>query len=224
MKKVLTVLLAIGLMASFVACDNQKDDQKESGENQNTVVSGENNGADNENNVSNSGEILPDEDDLTPSDEMQNLVDDLVEKSKVQFRMAAASKILLANAPTFVGLSEDLFTKYVKDSVVYEPMISPATSSLCIVKVSDDANVTELKQEIIDNCNPNKWICTGAEKCLVIDSGTYILLIMSSSDDCEAMKNAFIEHFGTENVGGALTKGGESNEENGELPPEMLAE
>ena len=137
-----------------------------------------------------------------------NIVDTLITESGVQFAMPGSMKIMLANAPTFVGLSEQLFTQYVTDSIVYEPMISPATSSLCIVKVSDEANVSDLKQEVIDNANPRKWICTGAEKCLAIDSGNYILLIMSTPDNCEAMKNAFTKHFGADNVGEALTKDG----------------
>lgn len=223
MKKLLTIILAIGLVATFTACDNNET-KNPNGDN-NTVVSGENNNGSEENNntENNNGseenneqsgneesgeEILPEEDDFMPSQELQTLVDDLIAKSEVQFSMPGSMKIMLENAPTFVGLSEQLFTQYVEDSIVYEPMISPATSSLCIVKVSDEANVTDLKQQVIDNCNPRKWVCTGAEKCLAIDSGNYILLIMSTPDNCEAMKTAFTEHFGAENVGEALTKDG----------------
>lgn len=231
MKKLLTILLAIGLVATFTACDNQENQNQN--ENNSTVIGGENNNQENNENNENAGnenngtenngtenngeqsgnedsgeEILPEEDDYMPSEELQTLVDTLMSKSEVQFAMPGSMKIMLANAPTYVGLSEQLFTQYVEDSIVYEPMISPATSSLCIVKVSDEANVADLKQEVIDNCNPRKWICTGAEKCLAIDSGNYILLIMSTPDNCEAMKTAFTEHFGAENVGEALTKDG----------------
>lgn len=150
----------------------------------------------------------PVEDEYTPSTEMQTLVDTLITNSGVQFAMPGSMKILLANAPTFVGLSEDLFTANVVDSIVYEPMISPATSSLCIVKLSDTADVATLKQTVLDNSNPAKWICTGAEKVLVMESGRYIMLVMSTPDNCEALKTAFTNHFGAENVGEALTKDG----------------
>lgn len=155
---------------------------------------------------------IPDEDDYLVSAEMEALLNDLVTKSEVQFPMPGSSKIILANAPTFVGLSEDLFSKYVVDSVVYEPMISPATNSLCIVKLSEEADMPTLKQTVLDNSNPAKWICTGAEKCLVIESGRYIMLVMSTPENCEALKTAFVEHFGAENVGEALTKDGVANE------------
>lgn len=151
---------------------------------------------------------IPGEDDFTPSAELQTLVDTLITNSNVQFAMPGSMKILVENAPTFVGLSEDLFTANVVDSIVYEPMISPATSSLCIVKLSDEADMATLKQTVLDNCNPAKWICTGAEKCLVIESGRYIMLVMSTPDNCEALKTAFTNHFGAENVGEALTKDG----------------
>ncbi|MBO5141560.1 MAG: protease inhibitor I42 family protein [Clostridia bacterium] len=154
---------------------------------------------------------IPDEpivDEYTPSEELQTLVDTLITNSGVQFAMPGSSKILVANAPTFVGLSEDLFTANVVDSIVYEPMISPATSSMCIVKLSEEADMATLKQTVLDNCNPAKWICTGAEKCLVIESGRYIMLVMSTPDNCEALKTAFTNHFGADNVGEALTKDG----------------
>lgn len=165
-------------------------------------------------------EDIPTEDDFTPSTEMETLVNDLIAKSGVQFRMPMPSKILLANAPSFVGLSEDLFSRYVVDSVVYEPMISPATSSMCIVKLSEDADINSLKQTVLQNSNPAKWICTGAEYCLVVESGRYIMLVMSTEEDCNALRDAFIEQFGAENVGTPLTKEGVSTE--GEDFPEVL--
>lgn len=155
---------------------------------------------------------IPVEDDYTASAEMEALVNDLITRSEVQFAMPMASKILLANAPTFVGLSEELFSQYVVDSVVYEPMISPATSSMCIVKLSDDADVATLKQTVLQNSNPAKWVCTGAEQVLVMESGRYIMLVMSTPENCEALKTAFTEHFGAENVGEVLTKEGVSVE------------
>ncbi len=156
---------------------------------------------------------VPVEDDFTPSTEMQTLVDTLITNSGVQFAMPGSMKILLANAPTFVGLSEDLFTANVVDSIVYEPMISPATSSLCIVKLSEEADIATLKQTVLDNSNPAKWICTGAEKVLVMESGRYIMLVMSTPENCDALKTAFTNHFGAENVGEALTKDGVAAED-----------
>ena len=153
-------------------------------------------------------EDIPAEDDFTLSEELQTLLDTLLSNSGVQFRMPASMKIAVENAPTFVGLSEDLFTSKVVDSLVYEPMISPATSSLCIVKIDENADVASLKQTVLENSNPAKWICTGAEKVLVIESGRYIMLVMSTPEDCEALKTAFTNHFGAENVGEALTKDG----------------
>lgn len=152
------------------------------------------------------------EEDRTASEEMETLVNTLVTDSGVQFNMPGTSKILVANAPTFIGLSEEQFTQYVEDSVVYEPMISPAQSSLCVVRLKEGSDVAALKKTIIEQCNPNKWICTGAEYCLAIDSGNYILLIMSTEADCNAMKTAFTNHFGADKVGEALTKEGEVSE------------
>lgn len=146
------------------------------------------------------------EDEFTVSKDMQAIVDDLLAKSEVTFRMPMTVKIPKTNSLTCVGLTEEQFTKYVADSVMHESGISPANSSLCVVKLSDDANVAELKQAILDNCNPGKWICMSADKCLVIESGNYVMLMMGSDEQCTAMEKAFTEHFGAANVGKAITK------------------
>ena len=46
------------------------------------------------------------------------------------------------------------------------------------------------------------------------------MLVMSTSENCESLKKAFTDHFGTDNVGNALTKDGASSDID-ELPPEM---
>ena len=127
-----------------------------------------------------------------------------MEKSGVMIRMPMASPIEAFSAFTFIGLTEDEFNANVATATAFESMIMPANQSVCLVELKDTADVASVKQKMIDNCDPNKWICMSADKCLVVDSGKYVLLVMSTQEDCEALKTAFADEFG--NVGEALTK------------------
>ncbi len=153
-----------------------------------------------------SGDELLEENKTMVSKDMQTIVEDLLAKSGVTFRMPMTIKIEKEAAFTFIGLTEEQFSKYIVDSVVHESGIMPSNSSLCVVKLSEEANVAELKQAILDNCDPRKWICMGADKCVVIESGRYVMLMMGSEEECAAMQKAFTEHFGSANVGAPITK------------------
>ena len=123
----------------------------------------------------------------------------------ISVRMPMQNAIPAEQSLTFIGLETDEFNSYVADSVVYESMISPANQSFCIIKVNDETKVAELKQKVFDNCNPNKWICMSAERAIVMDSGSYIMLCMAGTAECDAVKTAFSEYFNG-NMGEVLDK------------------
>ncbi len=154
----------------------------------------------------------PDIGDTTASKEMSTIINSLLEKSKITYSMPILGKIEAAVAQTYIGLTEEQFNQSIEDAAFYESGIMPSNSSLCVVKVKEGADVATIKQDILKNCDPIKWICMGAEKCLVIESGRYIMLIMSSTEDCEAFQKAFTTHFGEDNVGAPITKDGITEE------------
>lgn len=125
-----------------------------------------------------------------------DLMTKLMETAQVAVRMPMQEAIPAEVSSTFIGLSTEDFNKYVSDSVVYEPMISPANQSFCIIKVNDAAKVDELRQTIFDNCNPRKWVCMSAERVVVLSSGNYIMLAMANSSDCDALIPVFNDYFG----------------------------
>ncbi len=154
-------------------------------------------------------EVEPGEETEEPEEEivMSDLeikINTLIEKSEVMIRMPMAMPIEAATAFTFIGLSEDEFNANVANAVSFESMIMPANQSVCLVELKDTADVKAVKQKMIDNCDPNKWICMSAEKCMVVDSGKYVLLVMSTPADCDALQKAFAAEFGS--TGEALTK------------------
>ena len=98
---------------------------------------------------------------------------------------------------TTIGLDETQFNTYVDNAVMYESMMMPSNQSLCIIKLKDATKGSEVKQLVFDNCNPRKWICMSAEYVLVTDNGQYVMLIMSTKDNCNLLNNSFKNVLGS---------------------------
>lgn len=197
MKKILIVGLVAALSVVLVACGPSDDVEVN---NDNVIQSGDNLNQDN--NLENeSGEDF--EEEIVVS-ELEKKINALMEKSQVMIRMPMAMPIDSEAAFTYIGLSADVFNANVKEAMSYESMIMPANQSVCLIELNDTADVASIKKQVLDNCDPNKWICMSADKCLVVDSGRYIMLVMSTQEDCDALQKAFAAEFG--NAGEALTK------------------
>ena len=93
----------------------------------------------------------------------------------------------------------------IEQVVVSEPMMSSIPYSLCLVRVSEDADIKDIRQRIFDGANPRKWICVEAEKVTVNNAGNVILLLMADKDIEETIYNAFVEVAGG-NVGEQLIR------------------
>ena len=197
MKKILLISLVTVLAVSLVGCNGNNDDVEVNNPNINPGISGE------INNEVDSGDEEWVEEEYEPLP-LENEITTLVEKAEVMMRMPMAMPITAETAVTFIGLSEADFTANIKDAIAYESMISPANSSVCLLELNDTADVQKVKQLVIDNCDPNKWICMSAEKCMVVDSGKYVVLVMSTPEECDAVQKVFADEFGA--TGEALTK------------------
>ena len=68
--------------------------------------------------------------------------------------------------------------------------------SFCLLKVKEGTDIAALKQSIYDNCNPRKWICMSAQYVLVAGNGDYVMLSMSSKENCENLLKAFESKIG----------------------------
>ena len=158
------------------------------------------------------GEELPNEGEeeipSAPVSAISNSLTNMVTKAEAMVAMPMQDAIPAESSLGFIGLSEEDFNKYVTESVVYESMISPAFQSICIVRVNDTSKIADLKKSILENANPRKWLCTSAEKAVVVDCGEYIMLAMSTEEICGKLVTAFGEEFnGT--LGETLTKAGD---------------
>ena len=139
---------------------------------------------------------------------VSNIMTNIVAKAGAEVNMPMQDAITAELSEGMIFLPEADFTNYVEDGVFYESMISPAFQSLAIIKVSDTSKIAELKKTILDNSNPRKWLCSSAEKVVVVDCGEYIMLAMSTEDLCNKLVTAFGEQVGAK-LGETLTKAGE---------------
>lgn len=254
MKKICLVLSFIICLLCFVGCKNNDQDVVNPNvpNNPNQEQSGEVLPNENEDEIINSGEEMPDEElsgddapDISiPDDENEPVIPDddngeetpdngnevenpddgentqittptasvvmdkmtnIVAKAGAEVMAPMQDAITAESSLGFIALSEEDFNTYVTESVVYESMISPAFQSICIVKVNDTSKIADLKKSILDNSNPRKWICTSAEKAVVVDCGEYIMLAMSTEDLCDKLVTAFGQEMGG-NLGEILSK------------------
>ncbi|MCI8392709.1 MAG: hypothetical protein HFJ24_03025 [Clostridia bacterium] len=92
--------------------------------------------------------------------------------------------------------------------VVSEPFISAQAFSAVMIKVSDEANIEEMKKEILDNVDMRKWICVSAEKLRVTNYGNIIFFVMSDEQWGKPVYDEFKQTVGGK-VGQELEKTGE---------------
>lgn len=70
------------------------------------------------------------------------------------------------------------------------PMISSIAYQCVLLRVNPD-NIEEVKQQLKDNADLNKWVCVSAETMLVENTGDLVLFIMSEKDVAYAIVNSF---------------------------------
>ena len=66
--------------------------------------------------------------------------------------------------------------------VASQAMISVFPYTMVLIKVDNDANIDAMKQEIYDNIDFNYWICVGADKAIITNFGSVIMLVMGSEE------------------------------------------
>lgn len=101
--------------------------------------------------------------------------------------------------------------------VVNEPMMGSQAYSVLAIKVKNKSDVENVKQEIYDNINMNKWVCVSADKLVITNTENLIFVVMTSNDWFDDSYKAYKEYVNN-NIGKELEK----EVEEIELPPEVL--
>lgn len=119
----------------------------------------------------------------------------------------------------FTGLSSN---EDVDALVVSMPFINAQAYEAALIKVKDGADVEAMKQEILDNINMSMWVCVSAEKLYVTNSGNVIFFVMGQEGWEETVFDAFKAYVGEDGMGKVLEKEQNFDDEDYELPSEVL--
>lgn len=89
---------------------------------------------------------------------------------------------------SFTGVTSD---KY-KEAVASDAMINAQAHSVVLMRANSAEEAEALAKEVEEKANPNKWICTGAEKKIVDRVGDTVVLIMTFEDIADTIHQNFL--------------------------------
>ena len=93
----------------------------------------------------------------------------------------------------------------VESLVVSEPTMSSQAYLAFILKLKDNTNVENVKEELLNNLDMNRWICVSAEKIYITNSGNAIFVVMSFEEWATPVYNEFVKYV-DKNIGKTLEK------------------
>lgn len=64
------------------------------------------------------------------------------------------------------------------EGLASEPDMSSIAHSVVLVKVKDVSKMEEIKKQVQENLNPNKWVCVGVAEIKMASSGDILLVVM----------------------------------------------
>jgi len=130
-----------------------------------------------------------------------------------------------------LGLTTDEFDRLVVSAANSLAAIGTFAHQIVLIEANDVRAAGEVKRIISSNggYDPQKWVCVWPERCVVVDSGDYVLLVASYNEVVDAAIAIFKDMAGT--VGTVVTfwefTGEQSNVEGGlggaALLPEVVA-
>lgn len=155
---------------------------------------------------------------LQTTEEMQNMLNTIYSSEKVQLPELETTQIDVNDAiqvTTFTGLKSNT---NVEELIVSVPFMNSQAYSLAVVKVNENADIEQMKQEMLDNIDMRRWICVSAEKLYITNYENIIFLVMSSEEWAKPVYDEF-KSFVENDIGKELVKSEE--EANFDIPPAL---
>ena len=103
-----------------------------------------------------------------------------------------------AGSPAQVPVDDETFSYYFfidpiegAEYCVSESQINAIAHSVCLLRLPEDADAAQIAADSEENADPGKWSCVEAEKTIVKQKGSLILLVMSFEDTADAIAANF---------------------------------
>ena len=158
-----------------------------------------------------------------PDAELSDMVDAIYKIQPVELMGMETTGIDLTDETWYgylAGLTADNVGK-VDAAVISEPMTGSQAYSLVLLRLRDKADAREIADSMEENISMRKWVCVEADKARVVSFDDKLLYVMADSElvDADLLADAAAKAFdATFEVDDSLV-----NEDESELPPELLA-
>ena len=117
----------------------------------------------------------------------QELLTQLKETAAADFGVGFDSEVTAETAQGTLGLTAVLFEQYVDSAYESAAAISSIAQSNVLVKCKDATAAAEVKRLIAGTFDSTKWICVFPEQCVVVESGSYVLLAVGTKENTDAL-------------------------------------
>lgn len=137
---------------------------------------------------------------------LPELVEKIYEIAPVELMLSTPTPIDLSDADAvqyYLGLSS---ASGIQEAVSSDAMISSQAYSLCVVRITEEADITAIARSMFDDVDMDKWICVRADRLSVTAWGDVILLVMLDSKLSETAHTALSDAFLTVCGGEAIMK------------------
>ncbi|MCI8621071.1 MAG: hypothetical protein HFJ50_04880 [Clostridia bacterium] len=142
---------------------------------------------------------------IETAQEMQNVMTSINTKLQDSLPGLEVREIDITDEFAFSSTTGLKSTNNVEAVIVSEPFINAQAYSAVMVKVSKDANIEEMKKEMLEGIDMRKWICVSAEKLRITNYEDVIFLVMSSEEWGKPVYDEFKNVVGG-NIGKELEK------------------
>ena len=136
---------------------------------------------------------------------LEELAAAIYEQNPLELMMGPTTPIEIENADNlryYLGLES---ADGIKEAVFSEPMIGSIPYSLCLVRVTEDADIATVAQNILNGVDTRKWMCVEADQLIVAHYADVVLMIMAHTDLSATLASDMCTAFSTV-VGGEATR------------------
>lgn len=135
----------------------------------------------------------------TPAEILEKLIEDLTAAGVEMPMSIPPMEVQPDMSQNTIGLSEDDFNKYVKDSAYTMAAIGTFPHQIILVQAVDEKAAGEIKKIVTgDNgYDAKKWICVFPERAVAVESGVYLLIVVSKEIVTDAAVEAFRNNAGS---------------------------
>jgi len=112
------------------------------------------------------------------------------ESSHAILATSAGNEITGGSAMRVLGLTEEQFGELAESAYAEMPVIGTVAQRIAIVKCVDIAAAEQVKKLIAEGFDADQW-APGPGQCVVVESGSYVLLAVGTADATDALVRAF---------------------------------